>query len=483
VWNDVAAFESRELNGLRLGEHQRAIQSLIEENFRPVAISVVNLPGSTGSTTASVWHRPRIQEAPKQALATRQANAAVALLKLGHEEMVWPLLQHSPDPSVRSWIIHRVQPAGISVDELWNRFEVEPDVSAKRALLLAIGESGVGFQPANSASPIPSQAGSLRHLLTDLTRIYRDDPDPGMHGAAEWVLRRMGETATIAEIDRSLATGKIEGDRQWYLTKQGQTLVVFPPVDEFLMGSPPTEIERFSSERRHRRQIDRRFAIGTKEVTVAEFARFKKANTKAIKHSYTERYAPEESCPQTAVTWYEAAAYCRWLSEEEGLSEEEMCYPPVAEIKEGMKLPPDFLSRSGYRLPTQSEWEWGARAGTTTSRHFGASSLLEHYGWFSSNAKVRTWPVGTLKPNESGLFDALGNVWEWINEQSLSYPSGNARATKDSSQTTQITNDVRVVRGGSFKSNATNLRSAYRSDNHPTNQNSNFGLRISRTYR
>jgi eukaryotic-like serine/threonine-protein kinase len=75
--------------------------------------------------------------------------------------------------------------------------------------------------------------------------LYRDDPDPGIHGAAGWLLRRWGYGDEVRQIDQELATGKIEGDRRWLVNKQGQTLVVIPGPVEFLMGSPAGERDRY----------------------------------------------------------------------------------------------------------------------------------------------------------------------------------------------------------------------------------------------
>jgi formylglycine-generating enzyme required for sulfatase activity len=138
------------------------------------------------------------------------------------------------------------------------------------------------------------------------------------------------------------------------------------------------------------------------------------------------------------VTWYEALQYCRWISEKEEIPNDQMCYPVLDDIKEGMRLAPDFLARTGYRLPTEPEWEYACRAGTLTSRAFGASEeMLEKYAWFVRNSQLHAWPVGQLKPNDFGLFDMHGNVGEWC--QNDAKPAGPG-----------LKGQFRPYRGGTF---------------------------------
>ena len=111
--------------------------------------------------------------------------------------------------------------------------------------------------------------------------------------------------------------------------------------------------------------------------------------------------------------------YCNWLSEQEGLPKDQWCYLPneAGAYAEGMTIPADVLERTGYRLPTEAEWEYACRSGTVTSRYYGQSiELLDTYAWYQANSKEHAWSCGSLLPNDLGLFDMLGNEYEWVQD-------------------------------------------------------------------
>ena len=107
--------------------------------------------------------------------------------------------------------------------------------------------------------------------------------------------------------------------------------------------------------------------------------------------------------------------YCRWLSDRERVPQDQMCYPPIDAIVEGdATLSEERRMRTGYRLPTEDEWELAARAGSTTRWFFGdAEEHLRHFAWCAVNSGDGTRRVGMLRPNPLGLFDILGNTSEW----------------------------------------------------------------------
>jgi formylglycine-generating enzyme required for sulfatase activity len=157
-----------------------------------------------------------------------------------------------------------------------------------------------------------------------------------------------------------------------------------------------------------------------------------------------------------------------------------------------MKLPENFLSRTGYRLPTEAEWEYACRARTETSRHFGTSrTMLGHYAWFvlssrNRDADYQTWPVGRLKPNDFGLFDMQGNATEWCQtrwiEKYEQAPGEPAREDREDSLDI-AGSEPRVLRGGSFLAPDQDVRSALRGRNQPALYFDTVGFRIARTYR
>src|SRR5262249_4011997 len=154
-----------------------------------------------------------------------------------------------------------------------------------------------------------------------------------------------------------------------------------------------------------RRHIGRSFAVATTPVTLAQYRRFLNDRHRGP-HSYTKKYCPDPDCPVIGINWFMAAEYCRWLSEKEKVPPAQMCFPRQDEIKEGVRLPSDYLRRTGYRLLTDAEWEYACRVGAVTSRYYGSSpELLGRYGWYAGNSELQTHPVGSLRPNDFGLFD------------------------------------------------------------------------------
>jgi formylglycine-generating enzyme required for sulfatase activity len=396
----------------------------------------------------------------KITLAKRRASVGVALLVLGRTEKVWPLFEHRADPTLRSYLIDRGSPGGVDPKVLTARLEEEKEVSVRRAILLSLGEYGL-----DRLSQVQRQ-----NTRPWLLHLYREEVDPGIHGAAEWLLRQWQATAELNKIDQELATGKVEGKRQWYVNRQGQTMVLLAEAGEFWMGE---------GKDRHRQNIGRSFALTSKEVTVEQFRRFRKD------HVYSKDKAPSSDCPVTNVTWYDAAAYCNWLSEREGIPKEQWCYVPndAGQYAAGMKMAPNYLRRTGYRLPTEAEWEYACRAGAETGYSFGEpDDLLGKYGWYAGNSPSRTQSVGTRRPNDNGLFDMHGNVWEWCQSFERSFAAG-VNALKDIDDIVAInTKEKRALRGGAFNPRASLVRSAFRGMSVPSDRTFNIGFRPARTF-
>jgi formylglycine-generating enzyme required for sulfatase activity len=187
-----------------------------------------------------------------------------------------------------------------------------------------------------------------------------------------------------------------------------------------------------------------------------------------------------------AVSWLHAARYCNWLSQREGIPEDEWCYP--REIRLNARLPANYLSRTGYRLPTEAEWEFACRAGAATARPFGAGvAHLLSYAHCQGNSAGQTSPVARFKPNDLGLFDVLGNAVEWTTSAYIEDRIGPSEKTLDTEQVGQleIPDDwVRTLRGGAYTQPSADLRSAYRFWLRPSLRDyAASGFRIARTIR
>jgi formylglycine-generating enzyme required for sulfatase activity len=218
---------------------------------------------------------------------------------------------------------------------------------------------------------------------------------------------------------------------------------------------------------------------------VEQFHRFRKD------HSFDKEVAPSKDCPINEVSWYTAVAYCNWLSEQEGIAKEQWCYLPneAGNYGEGMKMAPNYLKRTGYRLPTEAEWEYGCRAGAATSFSCGeAEDVLGKYAWYLLNSLGKSHPVGLLKPNDLGLCDMHGNAWEWTQGTFKDYrPATTSDAIDDIADINDISDAIsnrhsRVLRGVAFNLPAVTVRSAYRNWYVPAYHSSYVGLRPAKTF-
>ena len=240
---------------------------------------------------------------------------------------------------------------------------------------------------------------------------------------------------------------------------------------EFSMGSSRTDLDRNAERELPNRVLIRRpFAISTREVTVAQFQRFVDTHREfRLGRIALNEYTRTPNGPWIAPDWYAAAAYCNWLSEQEHLSKDEWCYIPheSAGFAEGMRIPANVLDRTGYRLPTEAEWEYSCRAGSTTTRYYGHSTeLLGKYAWYRTNGLKHAWPTGELLPNDLGLFDMLGNVFEWCQDRNGTIRASHRDIIDDRILVDEVVRDRdnRVLRGAGFEDLPAELRSAATND-------------------
>lgn len=263
----------------------------------------------------------------------------------------------------------------------------------------------------------------------------------------------------------------------------------------FTMGSPASETGRRGNETQHTVTLTRDYLLQTTEVTQGQWTSLSGGRNPSSNSSCGD------PCPVEQVDWYSAVGFANALSVREGFSP---CYTlsgcsdPVNGWRDGQHSGcsgASFagLSCTGYRLPTESEWEYAARAGTATATYggnlsgtsgcvtlsgaggFTSGTPLTELAWYSCNPDRRPQPVAGLAPNAWGLYDMLGNVWEWTGDWFSTYsgtatdPIGPASGSR------------RVLRGGSFLDGASNARAAYRNDNVPSNRFSSYGFRLART--
>jgi len=289
------------------------------------------------------------------------------------------------------------------------------------------------------------------------------------------------------------------------LGKDMKLELVLIPAGKFMMGSPETEKERANDETQHEVTLSQAFYMGKFEVTVGQFARFVEAagyQTQAETEGFVlawdgKEYAKFKGAnwrkpgfeqgldyPVCEVSWNDATAFCKWATERTaGVPPAPIPAAETAAVRKWV-----------VRLPTEAEWEYAARAGTTTAYPWGENQD-DGKGWgnsvghtikrqtlnadhvFNNNNSDDGWaftaPVGKFRANGFGLHDTLGNVWEWCGDWYGNYAAGAATDPKGAAD-----GQFRVRRGGCSDDDLGSCRAARRSESLPGGKSANVGFRV-----
>ncbi len=278
-----------------------------------------------------------------------------------------------------------------------------------------------------------------------LARIYEQDLN-------RLVFRYMHARPVSAEEARKLP----KGQPFWDCVKTSADYsehcpaMVAVPAGEFMMGSPESEKDRQEDEGpRHKVAFKAPFAVAMHDVTFDQYDACVAAGR--CKHAAFDHEWGRGRRPVIDVNWRDAQDYVAWLSDMTGQT---------------------------YRLLSEAEWEYAARAGRQTHWFFGDDEAkLVDCAWFTANSDGKTHPVGEKKPNAFGLYDMHGNVWQWCADTWHE----NYRGAPEDGSVWKGGDERRVLRGGSWYNDPLYCRSARRGGNDATNRSINVGFRVART--
>jgi hypothetical protein len=384
-------------------------------------------------------------EIVKDRTAKQKVIAAIALLRMGeYIDDIRKLLTPSSDPRAAGLFIDYAARCGITPAELLDRYREETDPELRQIWIKCLGGRNNG-----GGRILNDLAHDKQQELSDLLlKDFKTHRHRGVHSAAQWLLssEALGRTdevrrlqAELKENEEALRTRPPIDDRQWYVSQEGLTFNLIETEDKDGYG-PYT------------------MAVSASEVTKEQFQQFMSFIDGEMETRSLKDFSPTGECPVLFLTWYEAAAFCNWLSEREGIPQDQWRYRFT---RGGQVLPTNFITqdweasgrpvyenfletywddkekkpenlvkvdvlpeqRTGYALPREHEWRFAALAGASTRFCFGSTDeLLGDYACYCVNSPQldstgllweRSRPVESKLPNRYGLFGVHGNAYEW----------------------------------------------------------------------
>lgn len=357
----------------------------------------------------------------------RKAAAAAALAELNDWRAAIEGLAARPDPTYRTEVVAALEMAGFRAPSILRILEGQSAGTAPPGVREGLLSSLGAIEFPRLSTPVQQR---LRQAVREIQLDARASTET--RALSDWLL---GRWSLLSESEQETARRRL------------------------IRLTLPDDLVESDTQRPWK------FEIRACPIMAREFLEFRPG------HSYDTQTAHSMDCPVNKVTWFDAVAFCNWLSERHGLPRDQWCYLPNSDgiYDVGMTIPADIHSRKGFRLPTTVEWDYCSKAGSTTPWSWGKSpERADRYAWSLGNSGYRTHPVGELRPNSFGLFDMNGNVWEWIHD------------TPKPSFTETVGDEPRFLRGGTYLNDAASIRNDSQIANQPHTRTGADGFRVLR---
>jgi Bacterial tandem repeat domain 1 len=437
VWSSDASFEAIPIYGLDPAAQEMKCRELIAQGYRPVSWSASRTTSEGPPVTASVWHRPVVSEETKDQLAERQARAAVALVRMGKAEEVWSLLRHSPDPRLRSFVVNWLSPLGsdlkaieAELERLDRRGSPDPAAPTDRSSPAA-GASGDSGRPS-----VPRVARS-----GDLATTKEDSPDSQKMDAILFHPETSMRRALMMALGTYSADGLSPSEREPLAAKLLELYRNDP--DAGIHGAPEWTLRKWGQQEkvdelnsqlmRLKDRGDRRWYVNSQGQT------------------FTLIEGPVEFCAGSPPT--------------------ELGRHDTKETPRRMIIPRWFAIAA--KEVTVEQWQRYERTNTQPG------SFVKQY------SPDHDGPMISITWHSAASYCNWGNQFEWV-QDSMSRSAPHRRwLFSDNIKTREQINDKkpRLLRGGSFRARAADIRSAFRDSYGPSMNLSSTGFRPSRTYR
>lgn len=397
----------------------------------------------------------RAQRESRLRTATR---LAIVALSFGDTSLAEELARLQTDPWPRTLLIRTLGEWNCELSDWAKALESVDEPHLRSALCLGIGS-------------IPNHE-AAREWGRVWKKWYVEHPDAATHSASRWAMQAW--KIPVPDIAALGVSASEPQQRDWYHTRPGVVLVRIP-AGEFSRIDPGVK-----GAQRQTVHLEREFWASDREISVEQYRQFLKdsaslvgwqSSTPSPEHQFAHG---EPEWPMQNVSWFEAVAFCNWLSEQEGLD-------PAYTLSDREERPAGVYFRveknieaNGFRLPTEAEWEYFTRAGTRTPYSCGdhQSPLADYANYGAVSPTV----CGTRMCNGWGLFDTHGNVMEWCQDKWGRYP-----------ETDQLTNPqgppfstTCCFRGGGWFNGRRFCRSEYRSSGPPISKRYTIGFRVVR---